>query len=29
VRQKLFNFIHAVLDRDVFNPDEVNHYCGA
>jgi streptomycin 6-kinase len=29
VRQKLFNFIHALLDRDVFNPDEVNHYCGA
>jgi aminoglycoside phosphotransferase (APT) family kinase protein len=29
VRQKLFNFIHAVLDRDIFDPGEVNHYCGA
>ena len=29
VRQKLFNFIHAVLDRNVFDPGEVNHYCGA
>jgi hypothetical protein len=29
VRQKLLNFIHAVLDREIFNPAEVNHYCGA
>jgi hypothetical protein len=27
VRQKLFNFIQAVLNEDVFNPDEVNRYC--
>jgi streptomycin 6-kinase len=25
-RQKLFNFIRAVLKEDVFNPDEVNRY---
>ncbi len=29
VRQKLFNFMKAALDLDVFDPDEVNHYCGA
>ena len=29
VRQKLFNFIQAVLSEDVFNPGEVNQYCGA
>jgi Phosphotransferase enzyme family len=29
VRQKLFNFIQAVLDEESFNPGEVNHYCGA
>jgi Phosphotransferase enzyme family len=29
VRQKLFNFIQAVLSEEVFNPDEVNQYCGA
>jgi len=29
VRQKLFNFIQSVLRQDVFNPDEVNHYCEA
>jgi hypothetical protein len=29
VRQKLFNFIHAVLDDEVFNPDEVNRYCAS
>ena len=29
VRQKLFNFIQAVLSVDVFNPKEVNRYCGA
>jgi aminoglycoside phosphotransferase (APT) family kinase protein len=29
VRQKLFNFIQAVLSEDVFNPDEVNQYCAA
>ena len=29
VRQKLFNFVHAVLNVDIFNPDEVNQYCGA
>ena len=28
VRQKLFNFMHAVLSSDTFNPDEVNRYCG-
>jgi hypothetical protein len=28
-RQKLFNFIQAVLREDVFNPDEVNRYCEA
>jgi hypothetical protein len=27
VRQKLFNFIWAVLSENVFNPDEVNRYC--
>ncbi len=29
VRQKLFNFILAVLKEDVFNPDAVNQYCEA
>jgi hypothetical protein len=29
VRQKLFDFIEAVLSVDVFNPGEVNQYCGA
>jgi hypothetical protein len=29
VRTKLLNFMEAVLKVDVFNPDEVNHYCGA
>ena len=29
VRQKLFNFMQAVLKESVFNPDEVNGYCGA
>jgi aminoglycoside phosphotransferase (APT) family kinase protein len=29
VRQKLFNFIETALKEDVFNPDEVNRYCGA
>jgi aminoglycoside phosphotransferase (APT) family kinase protein len=29
VRGKLFNFMQAVLHADSFNPDEVNHYCGA
>jgi hypothetical protein len=29
VRQKLFNFMQAVLRERVFNPDEVNRYCGA
>jgi hypothetical protein len=29
VRHKLFDFIQAVLKDDVFNPEEVNHYCGA
>jgi hypothetical protein len=29
VRQKLFNFMQAVLMGDVFKPDEVNRYCGA
>lgn len=28
VRQKLFNFMQAVLNEQVFNPDEVNQYCG-
>src|SRR5262249_35446952 len=28
VRQKLFNFMHAVLNCDTFKPDEVNRYCG-
>jgi hypothetical protein len=27
VRQKLFNFMEAVLKEDIFNPDEVNRYC--
>jgi aminoglycoside phosphotransferase (APT) family kinase protein len=29
VRRKLFNFIKSVLDRERFDPSEVNHYCGA
>jgi aminoglycoside phosphotransferase (APT) family kinase protein len=29
VRQKLFNFIVAVLKEDVFDPDKVNQYCEA
>jgi Phosphotransferase enzyme family len=29
VRRKLFNFIQAVLNAEVFDPDEVNQYCGA
>jgi hypothetical protein len=29
VRQKLFNFMTAVLDRDRFDPSEVNQYCAA
>jgi hypothetical protein len=29
VRRKLFAFIHAVLDRETFDPAEVNSYCGA
>jgi hypothetical protein len=29
VRGKLFNFIQAVLNEEVFNPSEVNRYCGA
>jgi hypothetical protein len=29
VRQKLFNFMQAVLNQDLFNPSEVNQYCGA
>jgi len=29
VRQKLFNFMHGVLDSDTFNPDEVNRYCAS
>ena len=29
VRQKLFNFIQAVLGQERFDPSEVNHYCGA
>jgi hypothetical protein len=29
VRRKLFNFIEAVTSEEVFNPDEVNKYCGA
>src|SRR5262249_10676349 len=28
VRTKLLNFMQAVLKVDVFNPDEVNRYCG-
>jgi aminoglycoside phosphotransferase (APT) family kinase protein len=28
VRQKLFNFMQAVLSAPTFNPDEVNKYCG-
>jgi aminoglycoside phosphotransferase (APT) family kinase protein len=28
VRRKLFNFMQAVLNEQVFNPDEVNQYCG-
>jgi hypothetical protein len=28
VRRKLFNFMQAVLSEQVFNPDEVNRYCG-
>jgi aminoglycoside phosphotransferase (APT) family kinase protein len=27
VRQKLLNFIEAVLEEDVFNPDKANEYC--
>jgi hypothetical protein len=29
VRRKLFNFMEAALRERVFNPDEVNRYCGA
>ena len=29
VRQKLFNFIQAVLNDDLFNPNKVNQYCEA
>src|SRR5688572_251778 len=29
VRGKLFKFIDAVLKENVFDPKEVNHYCGA
>jgi hypothetical protein len=29
VRQKLFNFMQSVLSVQVFDPDEVNRYCGA
>jgi aminoglycoside phosphotransferase (APT) family kinase protein len=29
VRQKLVNFVQAVLNEDTFNPDEVNRYCAA
>jgi hypothetical protein len=29
VRQKLFAFIHGVLDAEVFDPERVNAYCGA
>jgi hypothetical protein len=29
VRQKLFNFMQAVLSKDLFNPGEVNQYCEA
>lgn len=29
VRTKLFNFMQAVLNEDIFNPDEVNRYCDA
>jgi len=29
VRERIFNFIHAVLSQDAFDPNEVNRYCGA
>jgi aminoglycoside phosphotransferase (APT) family kinase protein len=29
VREKLFNFIRAVLNEEFFSPDEVNRYCEA
>jgi hypothetical protein len=29
VRQKLFNFMDAVLKEKTFNPEEANRYCGA
>jgi hypothetical protein len=29
VRQKLFNFIRAVMSQEFFSPDEVNQYCEA
>jgi hypothetical protein len=29
VRDRIFNFIQAVLNRDAFDPNEVNSYCGA
>ncbi len=29
VRQKLFAFIHAVLETEAFDPERVNDYCGA
>ena len=29
VRQKLFNFIIAVLNSERFDPDDVNRYCSA
>jgi aminoglycoside phosphotransferase (APT) family kinase protein len=29
VRQKLFNFIRAVMSQEFFSPDEVNDYCEA
>jgi len=29
VRRKLFNFMQAVLNEQVFDPSEVNKYCGA
>jgi hypothetical protein len=29
VRQKIFNFINAVLNEDIFKPEEVNRYCAA
>jgi Phosphotransferase enzyme family len=28
VRQKLFNFMQAVLSEQIFSPDQVNKYCG-